>query len=113
EDGNAEGAEALHIGVLGEIAALHLVADVMHDLGDAAHADAADSDEMDAADIEGVPFLHAAVLSSLSTGSAARGPRATISLSTRSARSAAALGRPTPRAASAAAARRDGSRISP
>src|ERR687885_68731 len=35
-----------HIGVLAEIAALHPVTEIVQHLGDAAHPDAADSDEM-------------------------------------------------------------------
>ena len=37
---------------LGGVAALHHIAEIVQDLGDAAHADAADADEMDRADIE-------------------------------------------------------------
>ena len=51
-DGNAHGAQALDIGAVGRVRALNLVAQIVHDLGDAAHADAADADEMDGADIE-------------------------------------------------------------
>ena len=43
-------AQALDIGVVGQIAALNLVAEIMQDFGDAAHADAADADEMNDAD---------------------------------------------------------------
>ena len=49
-DANAEFSEPLCIGALGEIAALHLVTEIVQDLGDAAHADAADPDEMQGAD---------------------------------------------------------------
>ena len=52
-DGDAEAAQALDVGVVGQVAAAHLVAEVVQDLGDAAHADAADADEMDRADREG------------------------------------------------------------
>ncbi len=52
-DRDAEVAQALDVGALGDVAALHLVAEVVQDLGDAAHADAADADEMDGADVEG------------------------------------------------------------
>ncbi len=50
--GDAHGAQPLDVGILGHVAALHLVAQIVHDLGDAAHADAADADEMDGADVE-------------------------------------------------------------
>src|SRR3546814_4203213 len=36
---------------IGDVAALHLIAEIVHDLGDARHADAADADEMDGADV--------------------------------------------------------------
>jgi hypothetical protein len=45
-------AQTLHIGAVGRVGALNLVAQIVHDLGDAAHADAADADEMDRADVE-------------------------------------------------------------
>src|SRR6185437_5302519 len=51
-DADAERAQALHIGAVGDIAALHLIAEVVQNLGDAAHADAADADEMQRADVE-------------------------------------------------------------
>src|SRR5690606_6746311 len=35
----------------GDVAALHLIAEVVHHLGDPRHADAADADEVDDADI--------------------------------------------------------------
>ena len=50
-DRDAHGAQALDVGIVGRVAALHLVAQIVHDLGDAAHADAADADEMDGADV--------------------------------------------------------------
>ena len=43
--------------VLGDVRALHLVAELVHHLGDARHADAADADEMDRADV-GAQRLH-------------------------------------------------------
>src|SRR6185503_3656488 len=46
------GAQTPDIGAFGGIAALNLVAQIVHDLGDAAHADAADADEMDGADAQ-------------------------------------------------------------
>ena len=52
-DRNAELGEPPGVGAFGEIAALHLVAEIVQDLGDAAHADAADADEMDRADRSG------------------------------------------------------------
>ena len=45
-------AQPLDVGALGLIGALHRVAEVDHHLGDAAHADAADADEMHRADVE-------------------------------------------------------------
>src|SRR5271170_1804758 len=64
DDGDSLRAQALHIGVVDGIRAAHAVAEIVHDLGDAAHADAADADEMDRADIErharGRPRHHAA-----------------------------------------------------
>ena len=38
------------VGAVGEVAALHLVAEIVQHLGDARHADAADADEMDQSD---------------------------------------------------------------
>src|SRR3546814_4468822 len=35
---------------IGDVAALHLIAEILHDLGDARHADAADAAEMDGAE---------------------------------------------------------------
>ena len=70
-------AQALDVGALGRVGALNLVAQIVHDLGDAAHADAADADEMDGADVQrnaggdGDGGHHAAFLSaSCSTTSA-------------------------------------------
>jgi hypothetical protein len=51
EDLDALGPEPLHIGVVGLVGSLHLVAQIVQHLGDTAHADAADSDEMHKADI--------------------------------------------------------------
>ena len=45
-------AQSFDVGVLGLIGALHPVAEIDHDLSDAAHADAADTDEMYRADVE-------------------------------------------------------------
>ena len=41
------------VGALGDVAALHRVAEIVQHLGDAGHADAADADEVDGADGEG------------------------------------------------------------
>ena len=43
-------AQALHVGAVGLVGALHAVAEIVQHLGDAAHADAADADEMHQAD---------------------------------------------------------------
>src|SRR3546814_6112303 len=43
--------QSLHDIAIGDVAALHLIAEIVHDLGDARHADAADADEMDGADV--------------------------------------------------------------
>jgi hypothetical protein len=45
------------LALVGLVGALHLVAQIVQHLGDAAHADAADSDEMHKADI--LRHLHA------------------------------------------------------
>ncbi len=50
--GHAHAAQALDVGALGDVRALHAVAHAVQDLGDAAHADAADADEMDGAGVE-------------------------------------------------------------
>ncbi len=52
-NGDAVTDQAAHIGVVGEVAALHLIAEIVQDLGDTAHADAADADEVNRADREG------------------------------------------------------------
>ena len=52
-DFHPEFLQPAHVRAVGNVAALHLVAEVMQNLGDAAHADAADADEMQRADIEG------------------------------------------------------------
>ena len=51
-DRDAGLAQAAHVGGVGDVAALHGVAEVVQHLGDAGHADAADADEMDGADGE-------------------------------------------------------------
>src|SRR5207237_10461560 len=48
-------AQALDDVALGDIGALHGIAEDAHHLGDAGHADAADTDEMDRADIDAGP----------------------------------------------------------
>ena len=62
KDIDALAAETLHIGAIGLIGALHPVAEIAKRLGDAAHPDAANSDEMHQADGFGkfhcgAPFL--------------------------------------------------------
>src|SRR6185312_6472126 len=49
-DRDAERREAGGVAAFGKVAALHLVAEVVQHLGDAAHADAADADKMDEAE---------------------------------------------------------------
>src|SRR5690606_15047217 len=92
EHRNAELLQALDARVLGDVAALHGIAEVVQDLGDPAHADAADSDEVDGSDVER-KLSHAAALRAFEAVVAWR--------STRSARRSTASGTPTPRAASA------------
>ena len=60
---------------VGDIAALHRIAELVHDLGDARHADPADADEMDGADV-GAQCLHHAGTPPAGSGSgdAARSP---------------------------------------
>src|SRR5262245_1506380 len=73
-DRNTHRLDAPDIGVLGHVRTLNLVAKIVHDLGDAAHADAADPDEVDRANIKGDACLdrpHAA-LASCSAISASR-----------------------------------------
>ena len=57
-DRDAAVAQPLDDIALGDVGALHRVAEVVHHLGDARHADAADADEMDRADVGG-DALHA------------------------------------------------------
>src|SRR5690606_36206654 len=52
-DLNAHIPEALDIGIERGVGALHRIALVMQDFGNATHADAADADEVDRADIAG------------------------------------------------------------
>src|SRR5690606_34805767 len=51
-DRDAEPAQPLDVCVLGLVATLHAIAEIVQDLGDAAHADAADPNEMDETDVE-------------------------------------------------------------
>ncbi len=51
-DLDAQPAQALGVGVLDQVRALHPVAEIVQHLGDPAHADAADPDEVDAARID-------------------------------------------------------------
>src|SRR4029078_1075949 len=102
-DPGAESRQALGHGVGLEVAALHLVTEVEQHLGDAAHAAAADADEVDAMDAAHA-IAHAASGCSrqgAASSSAARG------LATRRARSAIAssLPRPWHRVVSSAARR--------
>ena len=52
-------AQPLDIGALGDVGALHLVAEIDQHLGDAAHADAADADEMHRPDLARQPHADA------------------------------------------------------
>src|SRR4051794_38960711 len=56
-DRNAGLAKLLHDIAIGHVGPLNAVAKLMHDLGDARHADAANADEMDRPDI-GAHRLH-------------------------------------------------------
>src|SRR5690606_8835000 len=100
-DLDAELAQPRDVVAVGDVGALNLIAEIVQDLGDPAHADAADADEVDAADRKR-KRSHAALLM----------PSAPAPSRTRSASRAAASGRPSAKAASAAAARRCGSRAS-
>ena len=51
DDRDALVAQALDVGAFGRVGALHRVAEIAQHLGDAAHADAADADEVDGADL--------------------------------------------------------------
>src|SRR5262249_38013382 len=69
-DIDTHGLEAEHIGVFGDIRTPHPVAQIVHDLGNATHADAADADEMNGADIKRDAGGHFHCAASLSTRSA-------------------------------------------
>src|SRR5581483_3792014 len=103
-DLDAEIGQAARVGAVGEVAALHLVAEIVQHLGDTRHADAANADEVDETDIER-QRPHAATPDGEREGAAIRSP-------TRSARRAAASGRPAACAAAAIAAMRSGASIS-
>src|SRR5215208_4093166 len=85
----------------GNVGALHLVAQAVHDLGDARHADAADADEVNRAEIgperlhAGTPPANSVRTRGVSSGPTRVGARPSPMRSTRSARSRAAWGRPT------------------
>ncbi len=68
-DGDALVAQAADIGALGSIRALHGVAEIAQYLGNAAHADTADSDEVDGSDLARQP--HGRFLASSSSAKAA------------------------------------------
>ena len=51
-------AQAIEIGALLEVAPLHLVAAGVHDLGDGAHADAADADDVHEAGLRRLRHVH-------------------------------------------------------
>ncbi len=57
--GDAAGAQALEIGAVLQVAALDLIAAGMHHLGDGAHADAADADDMEQACLIWIGKMHA------------------------------------------------------
>src|SRR6185312_2432956 len=94
----------------GRVRSLHFVAELVHHLGDARHADAPDSDEVDCADVGAERLHHAgmpptgtvAVTRGASAGPTATGATPLPTRSTRSARSRAAWGRPTDSARPAA-----------
>jgi hypothetical protein len=58
EHARATFAQALDIGVVARVRALHLVTDIDQHLGDAGHADAADADEMNGAELARQFHLH-------------------------------------------------------
>src|SRR5262245_14477185 len=108
-DRNAHRAKTLDVGAVGLVAAAHLVAERIQDLGDTTHADAADADEVDDAYGEG-KLLHAAFSRAMSP--AACMPLLWMSEVTSSASRFAASRRPSRCAAPAAAARVSGRCIS-
>ena len=115
-DRDAALAQALDDIGFGDVRTLHLIAEDVHDLGDARHADAADADEMDRADV-GAGDFHAIApfgtcrrtLSRTYCGSA---PGRWPIRSTRSASARAASGLPTALARAAALASATGSSAS-
>ena len=52
KDLNAFFTQALHIGAVGLVRALYMIAEIVQHFGNTAHADAANSDEMDKPDIQ-------------------------------------------------------------
>ena len=56
--GDAMGAQALEIGAVLEVAALHAIAAGVHHLGDGAHADAADAHDVEQACLVRVWEMH-------------------------------------------------------
>ena len=117
EDAQPLVAQAPHIGAVLAVRALHRVAQLGQDLGDGAHADAADADDVERPETGG--HFHVATLP-LPPPAMHCGPRgahlhvasrpAPASASTTSARRATASGRPARRAASAARPRVSGRR---
>src|SRR3954471_9363520 len=107
-DGDAGLAQLLDDIAVGGVRALHLIAELMHHLGDAGHADAADPDEVDRADVRAERLHHpgtpAAGAGAVTRGESPTGTGASPppTRSTRSARSRAACGRPTESARAAA-----------
>ncbi len=92
--GDPHVAQALHIGVGGHVRALHHITLVVQDLGDTAHADAANADEMNRPDIAGhlhgvgLPWIWVFLPASVSAISASRStalglPRAAAALAAR------------------------------
>ena len=106
-DRDAELAQARDIVIVAEIRSLNGVAERLHDLGNAAHADAAYADEVDGASL--ARKLHGSVLSNVAAGSVASPvavvPETLAERSTRSASRSAASGRPRRRAEAAWASR--------
>src|SRR5712691_7608545 len=105
---NAEPGQPARIGAVDEVAALHPVAEIVQHLGDAAHADTADPDEMNGADRFG-QRPHAArsrLVPTLGTRSSTTAANRSAASSTAKRRAcAAAWARPAP------SARRSASRL--
>jgi hypothetical protein len=76
-DLDADLLQPARVGAIGDVAALHLVAEIVQHLGDARHADAADADEVDQSEIERhCPHAAAPVILADQIGEARRGIRA-------------------------------------